>query len=430
MMHPDRKTPPALLAVDHVEYREAEKIILPNGLPVYVMRLGSQEILRLEFIFSAGTSSHPNPLVPSMANGMLQEGTRKHSAAQIADGIDRYGAFLELDFDKDFASLTLYTLRRYFSETLNWIVELLTESTFPEREWEIMQTNKLEKYRINCEKVSFLAGKHFQELILSGTPYGAAFGEEEYLGISIDELRTFRDKHYNLSEALILLCGWVDDDALSALAEALKHVEAAPTGFQTPNLPAYGELKLPSKHYIEKQDAIQSAIRIGRRLFTRHHADYFPMKVLSTVLGGYFGSRLMSNIREDKGYTYGIGAGALSYVADGWFYISTEVGADVTNAALREIYHEIKLLREDLIPEEELDLVKNYMLGGLLKSFDGTFEKMERFKGNMLYNLPPDYYSRYTEAILSAKSVDLRDLANRWFLEEDLTELVVGKRKG
>lgn len=430
MMQPDRLTPPALVAVDHVEYREAEKINLPNGLPVYVMNLGSQEILRLEFIFSAGTSCHPNPLVPSMANGLLQEGTRKHTAAEIADGIDRYGAFLELDFDKDFASLTLYTLRRYFSETLNWVVELLTESTFPEREWEIMQTNKLEKYRINCEKVSFLAGKHFQELILSGTPYGAFFGEKEYLGISIDELRSFRDKHYNLSDALILLCGWVDDDALTALSDALKHVKASPGGFQTRDLPAYGELKLPAKHFIEKQDAIQSAIRIGRRLFTRHHADYFPMKVLSTVLGGYFGSRLMSNIREDKGFTYGIGAGALAYVADGWFYISTEVGADVTDAAIHEIYHEIRVLREELISKEELDLVKNYMLGGLLKSFDGTFEKMERFKGNVLYNLPSDYYTRYTSAILSAQPQDLRDLANRWFKEEDLTELVVGKRKG
>lgn len=430
MMQPDRLTQPALVAVDHVEYREAEKINLPNGLPVYVMNLGSQEILRLEFIFSAGTSCHPNPLVPSMANGLLQEGTRKHTAAEIADGIDRYGAFLELDFDKDFASLTLYTLRRYFSETLNWVVELLTESTFPEREWEIMQTNKLEKYRINCEKVSFLAGKHFQELILSGTPYGAFFGEKEYLGISIDELRSFRDKHYNLSDALILLCGWVDDDALTALSDALKHVKASPGGFQTRDLPAYGELKLPAKHFIEKQDAIQSAIRIGRRLFTRHHADYFPMKVLSTVLGGYFGSRLMSNIREDKGFTYGIGAGALAYVADGWFYISTEVGADVTDAAIHEIYHEIRVLREELISKEELDLVKNYMLGGLLKSFDGTFEKMERFKGNVLYNLPSDYYTRYTSAILSAQPQDLRDLANRWFKEEDLTELVVGKRKG
>ncbi len=428
-MHPDRLTPPPMVAVEHVAFQEAEKVMLAGGIPVYVMRLGTQEILRLEFIFSAGTASHPNPLVPSMANAMLQEGTSKHTAAEIADGIDRFGAFLELDFDKDFASVTLYTLRRYFSQTLHWVVELLEDSTFPEPEWLIMQANKLEKFRINCEKVSFLAGKQFQEMILSGTPYGAHFSEQDYLGITIEELREFRNKHYNLSDALILLCGWADDEALSALSNALSHISPSVDGFKQPNPPAYGELLKPAKHYVEKADAIQSAIRIGRRLFTRHHADYFPMKVLSTVLGGYFGSRLMSNIREDKGYTYGIGAGALAYVSEGWFYISTEVGAEVTTDALREIYHEIKLLREELIPEEELSLVKNYMLGGLLKSFDGTFERMERVKGNLLYGLSNDYYTQYTEAILSTTPLQLRDLANRWLVEEQLTELVVGKRK-
>ena len=249
------------------------------------------------------------------------------------------------------------------------------------------------------------------------------------MGITIEELREFRNKHYNLSDALILLCGWADDEALSALSNALSHISPSVDGFKQPNPPAYGELLKPTKHYVEKADAIQSAIRIGRRLFTRHHADYFPMKVLSTVLGGYFGSRLMSNIREDKGYTYGIGAGALAYVSEGWFYISTEVGAEVTTDALREIYHEIKLLREELIPEEELSLVKNYMLGGLLKSFDGTFERMERVKGNLLYGLSNDYYTQYTEAILSTTPLQLRDLANRWLVEEQLTELVVGKRK-
>jgi predicted Zn-dependent peptidase len=163
-------------------------------------------------------------------------------------------------------------------------------------------------------------------------------------------------------------------------------------------------------------------------MFDRRHPDYFGMKILTTILGGYFGSRLMSNIREDKGYTYGIGAGVVAYENDGWFYISTEVGTDVTAAALKEIYYELEVLRNELIPEEELDLVKNYLLGTLLKSFDGPFERIERFKALYLYHLEDNYYDRYTEAIRSALASELRELARKWLKEEDLIELVVGKK--
>jgi predicted Zn-dependent peptidase len=163
-------------------------------------------------------------------------------------------------------------------------------------------------------------------------------------------------------------------------------------------------------------------------MFDRRHPDYFGVKVLTTVLGGYFGSRLMSNIREDKGYTYGIGAGIVAYENDGWFYISTEVGTDVTADALSEIYKELALLRDELIPEDELGLVKNYMLGTLLKSFDGPFERIERFKALHLYHLGNDYYDRYTAAIREVSSDELRELARKWLAEADLLELVVGKK--
>lgn len=428
MMQLDRITAPAAVAIEGIQYTPPAKIKLSNGLPVWYLNMGSQEVIKAEFVFHAGSAHHENPLVPSFTSAMMQEGTSKHSAAEIADAIDTYGAFLELDHHKDFASITLYTLKRYYADTLPVILEIIQEANLPENEWKIMISNRLQKYRINLGKVSFVAGKAFQELVFKGSPYGAPFDEQTYQSVQLNDLLTFRRAHYRLEKAFVMLSGLIDEQVLDTTNEVLGNQSIEKPAFEQSVSTNFPVVEQERVHFIEKPDAIQSAIRIGRRMFDRRHSDYFGMKVLTTVLGGYFGSRLMSNIREDKGYTYGIGAGIVAYENDGWFYISTEVGADVTADALMEIYKEVALLRDELIPEDELSLVKNYMLGTLLKSFDGPFERIERFKALHLYHLGDDYYNRYTEAIRKVDAHQLRELARKWLAEADLLELVVGKK--
>jgi predicted Zn-dependent peptidase len=225
-----------------------------------------------------------------------------------------------------------------------------------------------------------------------------------------------------------MLSGKVDESVI----ESTKRIVGALQFDEVPvdQVSSWPEASMPGErlHFIERTDAIQSALRIGRRMFNRNHPDFFGMKILSTVLGGYFGSRLMTNIREDKGYTYGIGSGMMSFKNDGWFYISTEVGADVTNDALKEIYHELEVLRNELIPADELELVRNYMLGSLLKSFDGPFEQIDRYKAVLLFGVDEGYQARFTEAIRNLDAVALRSLAQTYLQEKDLLELVVGKK--
>ena len=181
-------------------------------------------------------------------------------------------------------------------------------------------------------------------------------------------------------------------------------------------------------YYEEKKDALQSAIRIGKRLFTKPHPDYPAMLVLNTILGGYFGSRLMSNIREDKGYTYGIGSAIVSFSHAGYFTISTEVGAEVTKDAVKEIYFELKKLQTEKISDSELALVRNYMLGTFIRSIDGPFALADRFKGIHFSGLNYDYYDRYIETIRTISSEKLIELANKYWKKEEMIELVVGRK--
>lgn len=428
MMYPDRTLQPELFPVQPVELNVPVHFRLDNGIPVWYLNLGSQDVVRAEFIFPAGNACHDNPLMPSLCNTMLQEGTQKKSAAEISEAIDRYGAFLELDTEKDYAFVTLYTLKRYYAETLQILIELISEASFPEREWNILLSNRLDSYRINSRKVSFIASKRFQELLFTGSAYGTVLSEDSYTKAKREDAQNFYTRFYAWQYAKVMLSGKVDAEVLDATKKQLGSVNISGHEELPNQIWPKIEISADRHYFVERPEAIQSALRIGRRMFTRMHPDFFGMKILSTALGGYFGSRLMANIREDKGYTYGIGSGMMSFKNEGWFYISTEVGTDVTADALKEIYLEIERLRTDLIPDEELELVRNYMLGSLLKSFDGPFEQVDRYKAVLLFDVDERYHLRYTEAIQNLDATSLRSLAQTYLQEKDLIELVVGKK--
>jgi len=428
MISPDRTTKPIQHPIGTIQMIEPEKLILPNNVPVYELSAGTQELVKIELVFNAGSAHHSNPLTAAFTSGMLQEGTQKHNAREIASAIDDYGAFLETDHDKDFSAITLYTLNRHLDKTLPVVREILTEPTFPEKEWEIMRSNRLDKYRINLGKVNYLAGKRFQELLFNHSRYGSVVNEEAYQSLSRTDLEQFWKEHFRMADAIVLVSGRIDDQVRETIRKVLGSTVPLRHSFEK-NLDFSGKTHPVERvQFIEKKDAIQSAIRIGRRLFTKDHPDYFGMKVLSTILGGYFGSRLMRNIREDKGYTYGIGAGVACYRNDGYLAISTEVGADVCEQALAEIYREISILQQESVPREELELVRNYLLGNLLKSFDGPMERMDRFKATHLFGLNLEFYHQYAEAIRNIEADTLQRLANTWLQKDDLIELVVGRK--
>jgi len=172
---------------------------------------------------------------------------------------------------------------------------------------------------------------------------------------------------------------------------------------------------------------LQSAIRMGLPFINREHPDFPAVQVLNTVLGGYFGSRLMNNIREDKGYTYGIGSGITSYKQGGAIFIATEVGADVCKAATIEIEKEINLLKTELIAEDELNLVRNYMLGSLLGSLENVFSHADKFKNLYFSGMSYEYYDRYTEIVKTVTAEELLKLANQYLDFDSFYKVIVGK---
>lgn len=425
----NRSIAPPFKTISSIPVAKAQHYKLNNGIDFYAVNAGSQELIKLEFIFKAGMYFQPAPLIASATNSLLECGTKSFTANQISDGVDFFGSFLEFSVGQDYAAVTLFSLNKYLSQSLKFVEEVLKYPTFPEEEFKIHITNKKQKHQINSQKVSVLARRKFAELVFGEKhPYGIDVNDSDFDRITVGDVISFFKTNYNAANCTIIASGHLPAN----LNETLE-IFFGDGNWGSSQQKIINQLKpfyttQQRQHFIYKEDAIQSAIRIGRPLFNKTHPDYFKFQVLNTIFGGYFGSRLMANIREEKGYTYGIGSGLNNLVNGGSFFISTEVGADVCQPALDEIYKEIKLLREELVSEQELETVRNYLLGQFLRTVDGPFALADKFKSIWEFGLDYNYFDNYFAAVKTVTSNEIRDLANNYLQQTDLIECVVGKK--
>lgn len=425
----NRSIAPAFKAIEEIHIPKAITHTLSNGIPVYAIDAGSQELVKIEFLFKAGMYYQSQPLLASSANNLIETGSSKYNADQISERIDFYGGFLELETGQDYANVTLYTLNKYLNETIAVVEDILKTATFPQDEFDIYINNKKQKHLVNSQKVSVLARRRFNELLFGEKhPYGIDVKDEDFAKISVDTVKTFYSQHYHSANCSIIVSGKLPKNLLDLLNGLFGKDHWGQSSSIIKDTTHALQTTAQYKHLVAKDDAIQSAIRVGRILFNKTHKDYYHFQVLNTILGGYFGSRLMANIREDKGYTYGIGSGLASLVHGGYFYISTEVGADVTQKALDEIYLEMKRLREELVGADELTTVKNYILGQFLRSVDGPFALADKFKGIWMFGLDYNYYHDYFHAVNNVTAEQLQAIANTYLQEKDMIECVAGKK--
>src|SRR3569833_556006 len=357
---------------------------------------------------------------------MLTEGTSARSASQIADQVDFYGGFLQVDYGYDNSQVVLYSLNRHLAKTLPVMKDVITDSIFPENELETFIRNQQQKLQVSLQKNDIVARRKFNKALYGDTIYGLGANFDDYKTLyRVDMLVHFKQM-YQPSNCTIIVAGKVDQDILDLVTGSFGNewlnYSVKPDTYQP-------ELRPDNEHfyYVEKPEALQSAIRMGLPMINRQHPDFPALQVLNTVLGGYFGSRLMANIREDKGYTYGIGSGLSSLNKGGAMFIASEVGADVCRDAVNEIEKEINILKTELIPDEELSLVRNYMMGSLLGSLENVFSHADKFKNIYFSGVDYDYYDRYTGVVKSIKAEELLQLANKYLDLDKFYKVIVGK---
>lgn len=422
----DRAQAPAFRQVEHIELIRAKEQVLSNGLKLFSIDGGDQDLVRIEFIFENTAYDPAKPLQTFATNTMLNDGTTEFSSTEIADKVDYYGAFLQTEYSNDQSTVTLYTLNKHLANTLPIVKAIISDSVFPQVELDTLVRNQKQKLSVNLEKNDFVSRKTFSNVLFGNTLYGYDISAADYDHLERAQLLSYFKEAYQPKNCTVMLSGKVKDETIR-LVDRYFGSDWNNEQDTKPNMFEFSAAS-GAEHFIEKQEALQSAIRLGRIAINRTHPDFPGFQVVNTILGGYFGSRLMANIREDKGYTYGIGSALVSLKNTGYFFIASEVGADVCSTTLNEIEKEIKLLKQEPVQEEELALVKNYMLGSMLGSLENALSHADKFKNIYFSGLGYDYYSRYIETVKTMSPERIMELANQYLDFDAFQRVIVGKK--
>lgn len=408
---------------------EPQYFTLSNGQPVALFPDPAMEIVRIDFTFDAGMVRQPKPLVAAAANSLFSEGTLRHSAEEIAEFLDFRGIILEKTPDPFGPSVTLYMLRKYAAEALPLLYEMLTEPLFSSREFEVYCAKKRAQLCANMQKTKYVARNLFYSgLYGKGHPLGTHAVEEDFDRLTLQDVQEFYHRYYALSQAIVHISGGYDEALLRQFDLIFgQHRDVAPEAWQFDERIHLSQTQHLAPIRQSLSGTVQSSLRIGRLLPMEWHSmDYARFLVLNTCLGGYFGSRLMTNLREDKGYTYGIYSQSLIHRGSIAFFITAEVGAQVADAAVEEVYRELQRLQDEPVSEEELELVKHYMEGDFMRSVDGIFERSERHRQMQPTAVTEQFTANYFEALRSTTPDHLQALARELFPREQLLQVVVG----
>jgi zinc protease len=421
----DRTIAPDAQPITKINIPEVEVSQLANGLPIYLINTSTQPIVRFEAVFEAGNKFEAKTGLSYFTLKMLTEGTKNFTANEIAEKFASIGYFVEFSQGAERAVLSLNGLSKHLEKALVLLKDILTNAIFPTKELENLKTITKQNLLINLEKTAFVASQAFKENLFGSKHYiGKNMTETDIDLINIDDLKAFYQEFILNKQFKIFIAGKIEPTEMDCIARIL--------GADVLEKSKEKVKQLSDEKYqgifnlIEKEGALQSSLRIGKKLIERNHPDYFKFLVCNTILGGYFGSRLMKNIREDKGYTYGISSQFLPISQFAYFMIATDVKKEFTQNTITEIKKEIGILQTTLVDDEELNVVKNFVVGDFAGSFNTAFEIGDKFKVSVFESLPVDFYHTFIDNILKVTAIEVQEMAQKYLKYDEMLEIVVG----
>lgn len=393
-------------------------------MEVHVLAEAGLEALKIEVVYRAGRLHEEKRLVSRACCRLLREGTGSRSSQALAEFFDSFGAGISPQSSMDSLGMVLFCLKKYLEPVLPVFAEILQDPGFPEEELDLFCRNSTQELLVDLGKPEFIGYRRITALIFGENhPYGYNSVDADFAALTPADLRAYHRKWVQPGNMFVIASGDVCEKTLSLLNKFLGQVQGSvppPIAYLPPvlNPPQREDILLPG--------SLQTAVKIGRRTFSRQDPDANGLYVLNTILGGYFSSRLMTNIREKKGYTYNIYSSNDHHLHDGYLYISTEVNAGKGEATIRQIQQEMARLREERVTAEELQMVRSYLTGIILNGLDGVMNTADILKGFLLEGTDRDDFYRLTAAIRNIGAEEIQQLAERYLQPEDYWVVTVG----
>lgn len=400
---------------------------LNNGIELYIVDKGDQEVCRFDILFEGGRYAGRIPAIADMTGPMLRKGIPGMDAESIAEHLDYYGAWMQTGTTQHYSAISLFSLNRNLDKVLPVISQMITEPSMPEKPFEVLKQQRIQQLEINRQKVSFLAAEAFNNLIFGAShPYARTTSTQDLEAVTLNEICQYHHDFYQNTGIQIILSGRITDEVLQLVH---RHFNILSPGNTTPIVVAPIAPENQHTTIIHRPAALQSGLRMGMPVIGSEHPDYPLLTMLNLVLGGYFGSRLMTNIREEKGYTYGISSHIVSMRDGAYFTIVTETGTEYTRPLIDEVRSEMLQLCNTPIPLDELETARNYLQGRRARALDSPFSMSDYFVSSIISGTPLNYFNTEDEIIRTATADDLMRVARTYLHPDNLYIAIAGDKE-
>lgn len=423
----NRHLPPLASPLKQVNLPAYSQKKLSNGIPVYMLNYGTAEVVQVKMVFKAGSAYQQKVGQANYTARNMQEGTMSYSSLELAQKLDGYGAWIGHEIGESSVTMQLTTLSNRLSQTLPLLKEVICTPIFPEEEFEKMKQRNLQKLQVSSQKTSFHARRNFGHYLYGKNhPYGIHLGKSELEQLQLEDLTTYYQKYIQPSNAFFIVVGQFEEEQVINQLENHFSLSQKHEFISEISNVLSATISSHSGRRHHKIEGMQSTVRLGHLGFKRSHEDFYAMQVVNTVLGGYFGSRLMKNIREEKGYTYGIYSAWISYKYRGHFVVQGDVGNEYVENTIEEVKKEMKKLMETTMSQEELDLVKNYLLGKNISQRETPFQLADIIRFSVVNGISFEELDRKFQVIQSIQVEDIQQLAQAYLKPENMLEVVAG----
>lgn len=419
----DRTLAPPAFPIEWIQFPSTNTHTTQNGVPIHSISLGEQPVFKFEYTIQAGASDAQKAGVASLTAMLMKRGTQQHTAQELNQKFDFYGAFWDVQSSLDHATFTVYGLTKHFESLMPLVFEIIQNASFPEDEFQKEIAIEIQKSKLNWQKTAFSASQIFRNQLFPNDPYGRVSKAQSLQEITREDLVDFHRTNWLSQQPTIFLSGQISSDAIACVASFVDRSSQ-------PKIADIGRPAIVSTPAIctheSRENALQCSIRMGQVSMNRQNPDYYKFSVLNTILGGFFGSRLQKNIREEKGFTYGISSSIVPLKRAGYWVVGTDVNKENAAETCSEIRREIQELQTNLIPSDELEIVKSYLMGSFTGELTQAFDIADKLKVIYLEGLAIDFYDHFQHQIMECTSKDLRELANQYLDPSNLHEVIVG----
>lgn len=409
----DRTSPPLSGLIAKTSFPKYETFSV-GGIPVYLIENHNQPYVGVIAYFRTGATqdSEATQGLSSFVGEMMTKGTTTRTAPEIAEAIDFVGGSLGANAGWDATTVSISLLKKHLGLGVDLLTEVLRNATFADEELSRAKMQRLASIQHAKSDAGYLADTLFTKVHFAGHPYSLeALGTQESVpSLTSAMLKDRYAKYITPTNAFLVASGDITPSEFTKLFT--ERLAGWQSGEQEPKISSVANnISSTQIALIKKDDAVQSAIRLGHTGIHRAHPDYIPVTVMNVILGGYFNSRINQNLREKNGFTYGARSYFDARKQTGAFVVSTEVRTEVTRRAVEEILFEMKKLRDEGVTDDELVMVKNYIVGSFPLSLETPQQMAGRLASIPLFGLSADYYDKYIDAVRSLTKEDINRAA-------------------